>query len=251
MIENYEFTKVTIADHKIKKVIDEDGLEWYPLYRFIRIMLHEDIRNAENLSNDEELLPYIKWLPSDYDGRKYRFGEVVKFINVDGIQLLLKKRLKKIKENGELTEGLLNYYKEILQYFNVKQAKLLEAQFFDSLPDLKGYSYWAYFCISNDRNIRKDTLWRKCNSCGKFYPYKEKYFGAQTKIEKTTCLVCQGRDFECDNVYIQFLYENNGRSLLSALRNGDNEIIVEELEFFLEKGLFIERINEIKRKLSI
>lgn len=251
MIEDYEITSTKIANHKIQKIIDKDGLEWYPLYRFIRIMLKESKKNAKTLGNDEKLLPFIKWVPSDYDGRTGRFGEGVKVINVDGIQLLLKKRLKKVKENGELTEGLLNYYKEILQYFNVKQAKLLDSKFFDSLPDLNRYSYWAYFCISNDNDIRKNTLWRKCNSCGKFYPYREKYFGAQTKIEKTTCLVCQGRDFKCDNVYIQFLYENGGNSLLSALRSEDNEDIANELKFFLNKGLFVGKVNEIKKKISI
>lgn len=232
-MDNFKIEQVRIGDKIIDRIIDEEGIEWYPFKKFLESILckYDKVATFRD-SNLNKFLRVIKYSSSK---QKINEGNRTWCINKDGIVFLLKHMSVNLKGNKKLFESRKKGFYEACRFFDVKISKIESLPNFMNIPPiLKDYDIWSLVCLENDPYIKPDSIWKVCPECGFYYPYKERYFGAKKKDSK--CLECQGKNFKCYNKIVQFIYDNDGIDLLYAINELNDETIVKELLNFINKG---------------
>lgn len=227
---NFKIEQIIIANRTIDR-IEEDGIYWYPIRSFLlRILLKNDCKTTYR---DNKMRKYMKVFELQlYNSVAPR---PTWCMNENGIKYLLKKINVSEHQNKKMAELRKKNLSEACLYFGINRTEELAPTFLNEAPKLEGYDFWSLICIENDNQIEPYTKWCRCRECGYYYPHNPDYFKHKKRLTEL-CHQCEGKNFKCKNKIIQFIYENNGESLLYAIREHDNNTIVSRLADFIERG---------------
>lgn len=231
-------TKFTVEKYNILSVeqirlLDEDGVYWYPLKNFFKNVLFREL-NITNYRDNEEYSKYMKVI--EYKPLKTFNDKPLKtwFINNEGMFLILKNTFI-IKDTPKKTLMREKYLAAARNFFGVTVTND-EPTFLSYQPDLSNYDVWSILCLTQDKTIKKETIWKKCEKCGFYYPCSKNYFTKYKTQYSSNCKQCSGNDFKCSNKIIQYIYNHDGLDLLYNYYLGDNDKIIEELNNWIGRG---------------
>lgn len=211
-MENFEETYIVINNVKMAKLIDTNGLAWYPLNYFLEKVLGVSLK-AKNFTdtNLENFMQVIEFQQEN----AHRISKTW-FMNEWGIRHLLEniQPLPTEKDKHLRIDSCCIYFNVERNERRCIYAKLI--------PNQKDYSPWEYLVLKNDKRININTVWKRCDYCDKFFPDNKYYFNiVKTKSHKTpktkhTCLQCTGDKFSIPNKSIEIMYEKGGDKIVQA-----------------------------------
>lgn len=241
-MDKFTIEKVFIGEKVIDEITDEYGVKWYPLKRFLESILCKYDKISK--FRDSVIIRYMQVI--EYAADKRAPERLIKTwcINENGIKYLLRRMsiFQKGKENINLYRAREKGFFEACLYFKVKAPDKLNPLYINFPPKIDQYDVWSILCIENDLKLKNNDRWKRCEECNYYYPDRVRYFGSNKKNNKK-CLQCQGKNFECQNKVIQFIYDNGGYDLLYKLHsNNPSDDIVNELIKFI--GLGGKKTNE-------
>lgn len=224
--EDFIIEKYTIEDKELIRVKDNQNRYWYPLAQFLRLILLQKDPKSLRYRDDERYSPYMMVFPltlenSPIPNRIYKTW----CMETQGMITLLK--LASVKDKYK-TRAIRKskYLAAARNFFNIGETADTP-DYIGYMPDISNYDVWSIMCIQADRNITRQTVWKKCEKCGFYYPDTNRYFSETTnKYLARKCRQCLGRDFVCMDKKKQFLYTNNGLDLLFSYyeKESDKEI---------------------------
>ncbi len=215
---------------------DEDGEYWYPMQYFFKTILFKRL-NLSTYRDDERYNIHMRVLEYQPIGVNNETNKAW-FINTEGMYMLLSKQ--KVKPT---TPRTTNRLQKILaaakNFFGVPNTDEENPIYLSYTPDISNYDVWSILCITRDTSIKHDTLWKRCEGCGYYYPLTKNYFIENKTGFSAKCKQCSGRDFKCQNKKLQFIYNNGGLNLLFALHEDKDEEILKEIKKWIREGEII------------
>lgn len=232
----FSIEKTMIGEKVIDEITDEHGIKWYPFKRFLESILCKYDKTSK--FRDSNMIRYMQVI--EYAVNPKNPNKLIKTwcINENGIKYLLRHMniFQKGKTNINLYRAREKGFFEACLYFKVKTPDKLEPLYINFPPRINDYDVWSVLCIENDLKLKTNDRWKRCSECNYYYPDRVRYFGSNKK-ENKKCLQCQGKNFECQNKIIQFIYDNNGYDLLYKLHIYKSETeIINELKKFISLG---------------
>ena len=229
-IEKFEI--LGIESHRIK---DENDEYWYPLTTFFKTFLFRTFQ-VQKYRDNEKLNKYMKIFnyahPNSHNDVEFKTWH----INTEGMFLILQELPPLKTKKLESRTAFHKKEKAIIatkSFFGVKDiSQESKIQYINYTPVLNDYDVWSIMCLKHDKNINKDTIWKKCISCGFYYPDNTRYYERQSKGKdplRNQCKQCRGSEFKCDNTKLQFIYQNQGLDLIFQIYKDDKEKIYEKL----------------------
>jgi len=235
MTKKYELETYNILSVTTYRLLEKDtGEYWYPLSSFFSKVLFRRTtpgfyRDKEEFRVHMRVIEYTNPNSSAKDKTTKTW-----FMNTEGMCLILK-NLTLAKDTPKKMMMKQKYLAAAQNYFGVTSNNSQE--FIGYQPDLSDYDVWSIMCLTRDYEIRKDTLWKRCNTCGFYYPYNKDYFNMVGKnYLANSCRQCTGRDFVCKNKNLQYIYTHNGLDLIYQYYLGDKDKILEEFNKWLSGG---------------
>nr|DAG31328.1 MAG TPA: hydrogenase/urease nickel incorporation protein [Caudoviricetes sp.] len=224
--------QVRIGDKIIDEITDEKGMKWYPLKKFLNVILCKYDKTAS--FRDSEMARYMKVFEYNPDIPGARRNIKVWCMNKTGIKFLLQNTNVKKVHRKALFEAREKGLYEACRFFEVKPMQSLDPIFLNVPPkSLSGYDTWSLLCLKNDFKISPSNKWKQCPQCNYYYPYSVRYFGKKP-TPTSKCLQCQNKNFKCQNEVIQFLYEHDGLKLLAEIYSDKYKIVAMELRRMIQ-----------------
>ena len=230
----YKLEEYSILNVKSYRLLETaTGEYWYPLSLFLRKFLFRN--NNLNTYRDNEI--YNKYMRViEYDNPDSATDTKTKawFMNTEGIFILLQNI--KISNSGSARERVSKekYLAATQNFFGVVSNN--PQDYIGYMPDLSNYDVWSIMCLTRDTDINNNTIWKRCNNCGFYYPYNKKYFMENSGYLANKCKQCCNLDFVCENKRLQYLHNHNGLDLIYQIYLTDKDKIVEELKKWLSEG---------------
>lgn len=232
---NFKIERIFIGDKVIDRLTDENGVEWYPFRRFLQGILCKYDKISK--FRDSEMIKHLQVIAYPINKKAPNRDVKTWCVNTKGIRYLLRRMniLQRGNTNIALYRAREKGFYEACLHFKVRPLEKLDPLYINTPPKLDEYDIWSVTCIENDLKLRANDRWKKCNGCDYYYPDKARYFGSDRKKNKK-CLQCQGKDFQCQNKILQFIYDNNGIDLIYKISLNDNDSIVNALRTFIGHG---------------
>lgn len=214
MKNNYEESYIIMNKNKIPKLIDTEGIEWYPLTYLFNKGLARHYKAKDFVETNVEKYMQVLW----YKFEKSNSINRTWFINSNGVKYILRNIKTSFSNNPEL-----DYKKEILldEAFiafgiNRKNRELIYAKLDWNKVN---YGEWIKYCFNSDKDLTSDTIWRWCEKCHRYFPYTTNYFGSHKSRQKntimhTTCKECEGLDFISSDANVNAMRENLDTSFI-------------------------------------
>ena len=215
---------VNYNDIEIETVETNDGNVWYPLYKIFNDILLKNytaqhlvqkIKNKDAIRKFEEL----KF--------KRKAGKTVFYIREDALKEFIPKTLTDIsKGNGKIREeAVYNFY---VWLTNKKDELPLFKQVY---PTENDYDEWEMICFKTDQDIKDGIVWKRCLTCGKYYPNTMHYFESVSSfLVSMKCLRCCGLEFFSQSYDVQALKFYDRLSLSEYVIKNNVERLYEEFE---------------------
>lgn len=235
VMEKYELEEYYILSVKQIRLKDDEGEYWYPIRSFFEKVLFRNF-NVPSYRDNPIYSKFMKVISYEHPDTAAK-GQKTKtwFINQEGMCLILN-NVKSISDTPKKYMMREKYLMEARIFFNVRTISDSK-EFLSYTPDLSNYDVWSAICITRDKSINEKTLWKRCHTCGYYYPYTKRYFNKLKTQLSGSCKQCLGSDFICKNKHIQYLHNHDGLDLLYELyENKDDNKILEELKKWLRKG---------------
>ena len=221
---------IEVERYRLKE--NATGIYWYPMNDFFKNVLFRSFNSRSYRDNElySKYMRVIKFEP--------RPNSPIKtwFINEEGLHLILK-NLKPIKDSPRKQVIRDMYEAAAKQLVNVHTVTDVNTppKFINFVPDLSKYDVWSIICLTNDKYIKPETLWKRCDECGFYYPDNQRYFSkVSEKHLNNRCRKCCGGDFVCTNSKYQYIYKRNGYDLIYLIyNNASDEKIAEKLKEWL------------------
>lgn len=223
-IEEYSILSVTSY-----RLLDENGEYWYPLTLFLQKVLFKKIK-AMYYRDNPKYQKFMKVIEYENPNSVSHQKEKTWFMSTEGICLIIQET-KIYNGSPSVTMMRQKYLAATQAFFGITSKN--EQEFIGFTPDLSNYDIWSIMCLTRDTTINNNTIWRRCEKCGFYYPYNKRYFQDRRGYLSHKCKQCLGLDFSCMNKKIQYVYKHNGLDLLYQLYLNDKDKIVEELKKWL------------------
>ena len=227
----YKLESYTILSVTTYRLLEKDTKEyWYPLNLFFNKILFR--RTTPGVFRDKEEyrkhMRVIEYINPDNPIK----NQITKtwFINTEGLCLILM-NITTLKDTPKKTMVRQRYLAAAQNFFGITSKNVQE--YIGYQPDLSDYDVWSIICLTRDYNISKNTIWKRCNKCGFYYPYNKDYFNKNGKYLSNKCRQCTGRDFICKNKKMQYIYTHSGIDLIYQYYLNDKDKVYEELNKWL------------------
>lgn len=228
MDNNYElepYTILSVTSYRLKE--KETGEYWYPIVSFFDKILFRKV-NSRFYRDNDKYNKYMRVISYINPNNPARYPVKAWFMNTEGIYLILKSTVVQ-QGTPKVTLMKQKYLAAAQSFFGVIPDT--PEKFIGYTPNLSNYDVWSILCLTRDPNIKKDTLWKKCNECGFYYPNTKDYFHEDNKhYLANKCRQCAGFNFRCKNKKIQYLYSHDGYDLLYQYYLGENDKILDEFK---------------------
>lgn len=237
MDKDFEIETFKILDQECIRLKDKDGEYWYPLTSFFKSFFFRRVAVTTYRENPE-YYQHMKVFKYRHPKSATQTEERTWCINTEGIYKILRDTSLRWKKNVSkiIMMNRSKYLAACRNFFGVTKTDD-NPLFIGFAPDISNYDVWSIYCITYDRDPRKNDIWRKCDKCGFYYPYTKKYFF------KDMCKQCNGSDFKCDNKRIQRMKDTDGYELLYQLYMMNGDKVINELRAWLDRGGITDEIK--------
>ena len=144
-----------------------------------------------------------------------------------------------------------------LEYFGINRQER-DNTYTIVRPTKKEYSEWELACFKFDPEISAGLIWKRCDTCERYFPYSKNYFQIIPKSqEMTTCLECKGQIFKNNNPDAQKMKELGREDLIKYLIKDDviglyerleKKPFPEELRFFQSKSRILKVLEYLEER---
>lgn len=233
-MKNFTEEYIIISGIKIMRLIDENGIKWYPLNQFFRKILFKNF-NVRYYRDDPSVNKHMQVISYMFNGNT---PLKTWFINEYGLKVIISNTtvIQRPDVKSRIRERKLY---DACNYFGIKRDYDLKPIIIQSMPDIKDYDIWSKICIESDENATQYNIWKKCEKCDKYYPNTSLYYekmkagNGESKL-KRTCRKCRGKLFIPTNSKKQYELKNGGIELVTALYNKD---YIEAFKIIQEKNM--------------
>ena len=197
---NFKYEKITINKITFDIIIDEEGIKWYPFTKILKRVLKkdEDAQKYRDTSFGKDLRLWPLKNPTPYVSEVWYIKEsaLIKYLKNVKVNPYTKKTIKR--------EMALH---GALEYFGINRQER-DNTYTIVRPTKKEYSEWELACFKFDPEISAGLIWKRCDTCERYFPYSKNYFQIIPKSqEMTTCLECKGQMFKNNNPDAQKMKE--------------------------------------------
>lgn len=247
---NFKFQEITINNTTFDIIIDEEGTKWYPFTKILKRVLKKDedahkYRDT-NFGKDLRLWPVKNPTPYVYELWYIKETALIRY-------------LKNVKVNP-YTEKTIKREMALygaLEYFGIKRQER-DNTYTVVKPTKKEYSEWELACFEFDPETKLGIIWKRCDTCNRYFPYTKTYFqSTPKKKEMTTCLECDGQIFQNKNSDAQIMKKYGREELVKYLVKDDaiglyealeKHPFPEELRFFQSKSRVLKVLEYIEKR---
>lgn len=253
-MQGYTIEHETINGVDLEVRIDEEGVKWYPLSRFIKRVLLKD-EKAKDFIKSEKISQNIMYVPLDTTNPIVTH---LWYINEPTLKYILKnidvsQYTKRTIAKEEALHGAL-------KYFGIKREDRGKMYTFIT-PTKEEYSEWELLCFQCDEDVKSEVIWKMCINCGRYFPNTKNYFRSLTyKKLENTCLICEGNELKSANPDLQTLKDCDRMDLVKCIVKDDpigfyekvkNNPVNHELEYFKRGTRLVEVLKYIEKKRRI
>lgn len=247
---NFKYEEVTINNITFDIIIDEEGTKWYPFTKILKRVLkkEEDAQKYRDTSFGKDLRLWPLKNPTPYVSELWYIKESA-----------LIRYLKNVKVNP-YTDKTIKREMALhgaLEYFGIERQERNNTYTIVK-PTKKEYSEWELACFKFDPEIAMGIIWKRCDTCERYFPYSKTYFQTIPKSqEMTTCLECNGQIFKNNNPDAQKMKELGREDLIKYLIKDDaiglyerleKKPFPEELRFFQSKSRILKVLKYIEKR---
>lgn len=247
---NFKYDEITINNVTFDIIIDEEGTRWYPFTKILKRVLKkdEDANKYRDTSFGKDLRLWAVKNPTPYVSELWYIKESA-----------LIRYLKNVKVNPytEMTAKRVLALYGALEYFGIKRQER-DNTYTVVKPTATEYSDWELLCFKFDPEVQLGIIWRRCDTCDRYFPYTKTYFQKnETEKEMTTCLECIGKTFEIKNKDIRKM-QKYGREELIKYIDKENPVglylqleknpLPEELQFFQNKSRILQILKYVETR---
>lgn len=254
---NFDESHITLNNHQIPKLTDKEGINWYPITYFFKNALNRKYKAKDFV--ETRIDKYMQVIIYRFPKAGYMYKTW--FINETGLKIIL--RNIKTSFVGNIEKA---YEKELLlddacNLFNVKrkERQIIYAKInYETLT----YPKWIMTCFETDTSLNKDTIWKWCRNCGRYFPNTKKYFpyhvsGHNNVITHDECKECSGKMFLSDNKDLNALKKHHDSRLIKEYQEGNFFFIMKKfvlnqkgynLSIFNNRNRMIRFLKEIKNE---
>lgn len=247
---NFKYEEVTINNITFDIIIDEEGIKWYPFTKILKRVLkkEEDAQKYRDTSFGKDLRLWPLKNPTPYVSELWYIKESA-----------LIRYLKNVKVNP-YTDKTIKREMALhgaLEYFGIERQER-DNTYTIVKPTKKEYSEWELACFKFDPEIAAGVIWKRCDTCERYFPYSKTYFQTIPKSqEMTTCLECNGQIFKNNNPDAQKMKELGREDLIKYLIKDDaiglyerleKKPFPEELRFFQSKSRILKVLEYIEKR---
>ena len=220
---NFKYEKITINKITFDIIIDEEGIKWYPFTKILKRVLKkdEDAQKYRDTSFGKDLRLWPLKNPTPYVSEVWYIKEsaLIRYLKNVKVNPYTKKTIKR--------EMALH---GALEYFGINRQER-DNTYTIVRPTKKEYSEWELACFKFDPEISAGLIWKRCDTCERYFPYSKNYFQIIPKSqEMTTCLECKGQIFKNNNPDAQKMKELGREDLIKYLMKDDAIGLYERLE---------------------
>lgn len=247
---NFKYEKITINKITFDIIIDEEGIKWYPFTKILKRVLKkdEDAQKYRDTSFGKDLRLWPLKNPTPYVSEVWYIKEsaLIKYLKNVKVNPYTKKTIKR--------EMALH---GALEYFGINRQER-DNTYTIVRPTKKEYSEWELACFKFDPEISAGLIWKRCDTCERYFPYSKNYFQIIPKSqEMTTCLECKGQIFKNNNPDAQKMKELKREDLIKYLIKDDaiglyerleKKPFPEELHFFQSKSRILKILEYIEER---
>lgn len=247
---NFKYEKITINKITFDIIIDEEGIKWYPFTKILKRVLKkdEDAQKYRDTSFGKDLRLWPLKNPTPYVSEVWYIKEsaLIKYLKNVKVNPYTKKTIKR--------EMALH---GALEYFGINRQER-DNTYTIVRPTKKEYSEWELACFKFDPEISAGLIWKRCDTCERYFPYSKNYFQIIPKSqEMTTCLECKGQIFKNNNPDAQKMKELKREDLIKYLMKDDaiglyerleKKPFSEELHFFQSKSRILKILEYIEKR---
>lgn len=255
----FEQAYITINQNQIPVLKDENNINWYPMKMFFERILFRpaDIKSYR----DSEFSKYMQVIEFIFNNEFSNKPTKTWFVNEKGLKIILKNinTGQKHKIRARIRE---QYLYEACLFFNIQRPDV-RPKYKKQVTDLSEYDEWTKICLETDFEISEKTVWKRCNSCNKYFPNNKKYFNTKTlknkqKVLRSTCKKCHNKNFKSTNPDIQKQYNIGGVELINSIKKRHYlksfQILMEKSSsyvppLFYDKNTLIQLIKYIKKEI--
>lgn len=247
---NFKYEKITINKITFDIIIDKEGIKWYPFTKILKRVLKkdEDAQKYRDTSFGKDLRLWPLKNPTPYVSEVWYIKEsaLIKYLKNVKVNPYTKKTIKR--------EMALH---GALEYFGINRQER-DNTYTIVRPTKKEYSEWELACFKFDPEISAGLIWKRCDTCERYFPYSKNYFQIIPKSqEMTTCLECKGQIFKNNNPDAQKMKELKREDLIKYLIKDDaiglyerleKKPFPEELHFFQSKSRILKILEYIEER---
>lgn len=247
---NFKYEKITINKITFDIIIDEEGIKWYPFTKILKRVLKkdEDAQKYRDTSFGKDLRLWPLKNPTPYVSEVWYIKEsaLIRYLKNVKVNPYTKKTIKR--------EMALH---GALEYFGINRQER-DNTYTIVRPTKKEYSEWELACFKFDPEISAGLIWKRCDTCERYFPYSKNYFQIIPKSqEMTTCLECKGQIFKNNNPDAQKMKELKREDLIKYLIKDDviglyerleKRPFPEELRFFQSKSRILKVLEYLEER---
>lgn len=228
--------RIKIADRVIETVVDDEGIRWYPIERFFKVMLIKYSIKAK--LRDSNFRKHMTVFNVRLTGM--RCSKDTWFMDEEGMKLLLPQITVSEKGDPDLVKLRSKLLTNACLYFGLRPKQGVNRTYTSITPDMserkRGYQPWQRMCLLQDPKVNLYHNWKICRNCNRYFPDNAMYFEMRDDgISSPFCLTCAGKSPYCVNPVMQAIHEAGGDDILEKIHNHDcnPEKMMDELYEFI------------------